>query len=278
MRTSWHKKLGFCPKLCLLFCLLCLALGACTQSTEKLEKQEDYVLGLGYLQERNFSEAQMYFERYLRLNVDGKYRWQAWQNLLDIALNYRNEKAAALNYLNVMLLEYETDPARRSGIKKQLADLANELRQYNRAVATWESILLDNNLPAIEQSRIYRQLSKAYLRRMEFTQATAMLNNCVNLDIIDSLKAECLYELAETQTITADLGAATESLRKLLAMSGAESSTKVLGTFLLADVLEQLGQKQEAIALFESLLGLYPNERVIAMRIDYIKNKKLPVR
>ncbi len=258
-----------------LFTLLICSLVACMPASEQ---QEDYSLGVAKMQERDLAEAQMHFERYLRLNPEGRFRWEAWQNLIDITLNYRNEKSMTINYLEVMLLEYENDLLKKSAIKMQMAGLANAMRQYDKAVALWESMLAENGLSDLEKSTILRHLSKAYLRRMEFTQATAMLNQCVNLTIAPAIKADCVYELAETQTITGDLEQAVQSLRKLLAMAEARDETKILAAFLLADVLEQTGQKAEALKLFEGLQGKYPNERVIAMRIDYIKNGKISLR
>lgn len=249
-----------------------LFLGAGCDS--KSHTQNDYQLGAKALVARDAAEAQMHFERYLRLNPAGTLRWRAWEYLLDIALNYRGEKQAAQSYLEIMLAEYADDAVRARSIRLQLADIASDLRRYGRATELWEALIEDAGVPAETRSGIYRNLSREYLRRLEFTRATDMLGACIQLDISPSMKADCLYDLAEAQTVTDALPQAAITLRNLLGMQDAPEKKRVLATFLLADVLEQQGKAAEALPLFESIQSSYPNSRVIAMRIAYLKGKK----
>lgn len=270
---GWPAPCLFLPRLA-----LCLVLAASlflvAGCDSKGNAQDDYQLGAQALVARDVPEAQMHFERYLRLNPEGKRRWQTWEYLLDIALNYRGEKQVAQSYLEIMLVEYADDPERRRSIKLRLADVVSDLRKYGRAMELWEALVEDPGVPAEVRSGLYRNISREYLRRLEFTPATDMLEACVQLDIPAAVKADCMYDLAEAQTITDALPLAAVTLRALLAMEGATEQKRVLATFLLADVLEQQGKPAEALTLFESIQDTYPNSRVIAMRIAYLKGKK----
>ncbi|MDL2316547.1 tetratricopeptide repeat protein [Desulfovibrio sp. OttesenSCG-928-A18] len=264
----------------LLLCLLLLPMGCLQDFFEVASEQvhgeapkDDLELAEQALKERDTSEAEMRFERYLRKNPAGEQRWEVWQRLLAISLNMRQDKATAKEYLEIMLEEFASDAPKRRSVALNLARLCNETGAYARAVSLWEALGHDGGLPDEERATVYRLLSQAYLRRLEFTMATDVLELCLQLPVAGSTKADCLYSLAETQMFTDDLKAAEQSLHNLLALPEALPERRVLGIFMLADVMDQQMRYKEALKLFESIRDSYPNSKVVEVRLLSLKQK-----
>ena len=140
----------------------------------------------------------------------------------------------------------------------------------------WETLVEDADTPAEDKAAFYQELSHAYMRRLEFTMAADVLDLCLQLDVSPSTKADCLYDMAEAATFTDDLEKSEKALRSLLDMPEASPQRRVLAVFMLADVLEQRNQLDEAVQLFESIRESYPNARVIELRIAALRGKQTP--
>lgn len=106
---------------------------------ENSSLKSDLAMAEKAIKARDIGDAEMFYERYLRKNPAGEQRWDVWQSLLSISLNIRQDKATAKNYLEIMLLE-SRGPAQTPGNPKQLADLCDDLRLYDRAVTLWEAL------------------------------------------------------------------------------------------------------------------------------------------
>lgn len=239
----------------------------CSKPGDDLSRAEE---ALG---ERDIAEARMYFERYLRKHPDGEDRWEVWLQLLSISLDIHQDKETAGEYLEIMLREFSGDSAKRRHIQMVLAGLYKDRRMYSRALPLWEILAADPGLSSEERAVVYRELSHAYLRRLEFTSATDMLGLCLHLDVGQDTKADCLYALAETQMLTDKLDESERALRDLLRLSGISTERRVLATFTLADVLEQRDKLAEAAELFESIRESYPNTKVVEVRLGALKHK-----
>lgn len=258
--------------LAVFFCCFFLLPGC--RNDESARTLDDLALAEAALRDRDTGDAEMYFERYLRKNAAGKRRWEVWQQLLSISFDIRQDKVTARDYLEIMLVEFGNEPEKRRQIQMQLAALHSEMRAYDRAVALWEALADDLELPGEHRAAVYRELSQAYLRRQEFSAATDMLDLCLQLDVTADTKADCLYALAETQMLTGELAASEKALRDLLSLADVEPQRRVLSVFMLGDVVEQLERFDEARELFESILDSYPNAKVVEIRLGALKEKK----
>jgi tetratricopeptide (TPR) repeat protein len=234
---------------------------------------DDLSLAEAALNERDISDAAMYFERYLRKNPTGIKRWEVWWQLLSIALDIRRDKRTASEYLEIMLAEFSDDPSRRRRIQMLLARMYSDLLNDASAVRLWEALTADPDTPPPDRAAVYRELSRVYLRRLEFSRATEMLGLCLDLDVSSEIKADCLYTLAETQMFTGDLADSEQALRELLRLEDISNERRVLVVFMLADVLEQQDRLPEATELFESIRETYPNTRVTEIRLGALKTK-----
>ena len=243
---------------------------------DEISLKDDLVMAEMAAKSRDIGDAEMFYERYLRKNPTGDQRWNVWQNLLNISLNIRQDKITAKDYLEIMLLEYDEEPVKRRDIQMELAAVSNDLRMYERAVTLWEKLVEDEGTPDEDKAAFYRALSHAYMRRLEFTMATDVLELCLKLNVSLSTKADCLYDVGEAEMITGNMAESEKALRSLLAMPEATPQRRVLAVFMLADVLEQQNRPEEAVKLFESIRESYPNTRVVEMRIAALRGKQAP--
>ena len=255
---------------CLLLLVCCLALGACQEETRR-QYRDDISLAEEALQKRDIGDAEMYYERYLRKNPQGELRWHVWEQLLNISMDMRQDRNTSREYLEIMLLEFSYIPERRRELQLRLAALCTELHEYTRSTELWEALVQDPDTPDKIKAQVYRDLAHAYLRRLEFIMATDTLQACLNLEIDNATKAECLYALGEAQSLTEDLTAAEASLRSALELPDTPEHRRVLIVFMLADVLEQQSNYTSAITYFETIRGTYPNEKVVELRIANLK-------
>jgi tetratricopeptide (TPR) repeat protein len=254
--------------------LLILACAPLACRNDEQIVSDDVALAENALNRRDLDDATMYFERYLRKNSDGPRRWLVWQRLLDISLNLRQDRTTARSYLEIMLQEFEEDHEKRRSLQLLLARVCRDTNDYERATVLWEALIRDPRTPDSVKAGVCIDLSKAYLRRLEFIPATDTLSMCAQLDAGIALKADCLYALGETQVLTENLEAAEATLNDAVSLPSIPEDRRVLAVFTLADVLEQQGRRAKAIELFESIRSSYPNERVVELRISRLKKKK----
>ncbi len=257
-----------------LLCSLALSLPGCFEAAPPAPS--DLEEARHAMMKRDYLEAEKSFERYLRRSPQGVSRWEVWNSLVELALSVRNDRKAAIELLEAMLIEYADIPARKRVISARLAEQYRLARQYERALTLWAGIADDKNADVVERAQACRHLAGVYLRRLEFELARESLNYCLALDIPDTVRADCLYDLAQTDVGIGDFDQAIASFRRVLALGRIPQSIRTLAVFMLADTLDQKGMSAEALELFTSIRDAYPNPRVVAQRIAFLKNKKQP--
>ena len=256
----------------LLFLLVLLtALSSCL---EKKEAANDLAEARDYMLHRDFMEAEKSFERYLRSNPTGEERWEVWNQLVELALNVRHDRNAAIELLRAMLQEFDAIPEYRRIVQDKLAYQYELARYFDGSVELWDNMVKDSKTPSMQKAESLRNLARVYLRRLEFEQAKDVLTMCMELDIPQSGKSDCQYDLADLYMIMEDVDAGIKELRNLLEQEGVDDDKRVLANFMLADALEQQGNRDSALGLFESIRFVYPNKRVVEARIDYLKRSK----
>ena len=237
------------------------------------EEHDDLFLGNEAFNRYDIGDAEMHYQRFLRKNFTSESRWWVWNRLIDIALNVRQQKSTALEYLEIMLEEYSEDSGRRRSIEITLANLCKDLSMYERAISLWESLASDPATAPEVRAEAYRNLSGAYLRQLEFTNTTDALLACLQLDVSNTTLANCYYDLAETRILLGELGPAEADLRTLISLEGVDSQIQMLGIFMLADVLDQKGSLEEAFGMFLRLKNSHPNSKVVEMRLDSLETR-----
>lgn len=269
----------------LLLCAALFLLSACLEerggTPDELAQAREYMLN------RDFMEAEKSFERYLRANPNGKERWEVWNKLVELALNVRHDRNAAIELLRAMQQEYSgslpvpetvADPETLRGYRRIISDrLAYQYEQalyYEGAVELWGALAKDVDATPVQKADSLRNLARIYLRRLEFESAKGSLTLCIEMEIPQSAKSDCQYDLADLYMIMDDMDSGIRALRSLLEQEGMDNDKRVMSIFMLADALEQQGNKESALGLFESIRFTYPNAKVVEARIEYLKNSK----
>jgi hypothetical protein len=254
----------------LAFCLLVLLPGGVAA---KKEEPSDLEEARYAMMTRNYLEAEKSFERYLRYNPEGEDRWDVWNNLVDLALSVRNDRKAGIELLEAMLVEYADVPKKKRYINGKLAEQYRIVRNYGRALTLWSSIAEDKDADMADRGKACRSLATVYFRRLEFELAKESLGYCLALNVSDAVRAECLYDLAQTHVGTGDLDKATACFREVLMLGNISESMRTLTVFMLADVLDLKGEDEESLSLFASISETYPNRKVVERRIGFLKSK-----
>lgn len=221
--------------------------------------------------ERRYGEAEKLLERYLRLNPEGEERWEAWQRLVQITQDVRGDEKAAMELLEAMYLEFGMDGDKAREVLVRLGGLLETARRWDRAADVWRKLMEVPELPGDENARAHRRLARIHASRREFGIAEDVLQQCLQLKATEARRAECLYDLADVQMSMEHFARGADLARQILAMPGADKELKALAGFLLGDALEQQGKTGEALAVFESVRGTYPNEMVVDTRIRQLR-------
>lgn len=227
--------------------------------------------------QRDFLEAEKFFERYLKRNPEGGERWEVWNSLVELAMSVRNDRKATIELLEAMRIEYAGVPAKTREISVRLAELYRLARRYDRAVYLWAAVAEDPGAGNVERARAYRNLAHVYLRRLEFELAKESLGQCLDLELPGVVQAECLYDLAQTHLGMDDADSAIAGLRAVLKLENIAESTRTLTVFMLADALDQKGLDDEAARLFSGIRESYPNRKVVERRLEFLEKKQKTV-
>ncbi len=112
-----------------------------------------------------YLEARSGYERYLQLNPKGEYRLEAWDRLLEIALNVSGNLERAIGLLEAMILEYGQDQQTTWNLINRLAELYEQNGQLVKALETRErSLEFSGGDP---QKTIPTRMSMALLQRSQ---------------------------------------------------------------------------------------------------------------
>lgn len=215
-----------------------------------------------------YLEARSGYERYLQLYPQGENRLEAWDRLLEIALNVSGDLNRAIGLLEAMILEYGQDQETAWTLMNRLGELHAQNNQPAEALEALErSLEFSGGEP---DKTVPTRLSMARLQRnqREYGLAVDLLKICAQEAGDPELRALCLYEEAQTYSFMQSWGQAKEVLEVIVAEGEAEEKIHAQTVFLLADVYEQEFNYSKARELFESIMAIYPNPKVIEIRLQ----------
>lgn len=224
------------------------------------------------MREGDVATAQRYLERCLRNATDPDRRWEAWNELLGTARAGGQEDWLA-DSLEVMLMEYESDPARSADILIRLAETSEKAGRPERAIAYWGRYLEQADLDPERKAVALRRRGILNNRLRHFEEARADWRACLALPLSGEARAECLFELADSAAAQELLGEAERYARAVLESEEAAPALKSRAGFIVGDIQEQREQFAEALATFQSIRDTYPNPLAVDVRIEYLKKK-----
>lgn len=254
--------------LCCFLALACLA-GACGQDAWN---GDDLEAARTAASKRDWPLAERLLERYLREEQKPEKRWEAWQQLLAV-INFSGvEPRASLEYLEAMLEEFADDDACTKVILRRTGELNENLRHYDRAADAWSAYIGLAGLTAAETVEGYRHLAGTQFSLRRFEAGEEALQQCLALPLPDHDKIMCMYDLAD-QNMARERWQEVADLSQQILDSEPDKEVRGLAAYLLADALEQLGRKKEALKQFELARDDYPNPAVIDNRIGHLRKK-----
>lgn len=216
-----------------------------------------------------YMEARQGYERYLQLYPKGQCRLEAWERLLEIALNVAGDLEGSIAHLEAMILEFGDRPDSTWPLMTRLAGLHEQRGNINKALEIWEKGM---ELATGDTERMLAtQLNMARLYRLkrEYGAALELLSRCEKTATDPQTRLQCLYEVAQTYSFMQSWGQAKEVLEVIVAAGNeAPEDIHTLSVFLLADVYEQEMNLERARELFESIQDTYPNPKVIEIRLQ----------
>ena len=222
--------------------------------------------------EGRFSDAESLYEEYLQSTPQGKDRWEAWNRLLDVALNVRGDYETADALLEAMFLEFGEDPEPAWELLSRLAGIYESLGDGSMAVQTWQKALRIEGLESSHAGTVYLRLAKLYQEQRDYDLALEALKSCTQSASELETLAHCRYETAQTLGYMQNWHQAKEVLDGLLAEPEQDPEIQALAVFMLADIYEHEGDYAQAQELMESIRLTYPNPRVVETRIEHLKD------
>lgn len=247
--------------------LWCAACGGQPVDADLKAAREQYSQGY-YLQ------SETGYERYLQRNPQGEFRKEAWNRLLNIALNIKGDLERSVSLLEAMSLEESHDKLERWKIMYQLGDIYMQLGKRSKAVETLEkSLMLAEDMP---EQTVKTQLRLARIYRLQGNYDLVMeaLNNCAESAATNEDKATCLYELAQSYSLINNWGLVRKALEQLLALDNVDEERRAMATFLLAEAFEYAHDYDKVRSLLESIRETYPNPKVVEARLRALKGQK----
>lgn len=267
----------------ILLLVLCAGLAACPSQDggddALVSARKAYSIG-------HFSEAERIYQHYLQARPEGDQRWEAWNRLVEISINVLGDYEKAAGLLNSMYLEFGDDPARAWDMLTRLATVYEQMQRFPDAVKVWRKALALPGLATEQRGQVYLRMAALLRQQREYAQAGQVLQACVQESPPPEVTGACLYQhaqvlenmlrRAQAQTLNneyADLDVTDLQqrikglLNRIRTLDGVSQERKAMATFLLADLLESQGQKEEARELFASIRETYPNPMVIEARL-----------
>ncbi|MBG0777434.1 MAG: tetratricopeptide repeat protein [Desulfovibrionaceae bacterium] len=220
--------------------------------------------------EGRYLEAEDLYQAYLQVRPQGRYRWEAWNRLLDVAVNVRTDPNKATGLLEAMYLEFGSDPDRAWKILSRVADTYVAQRMWDKANDALQRALNIQGLDAGLMPEIHYRLARIYAKQRENDLAQDSLELCIQNARESALKARCLYALSQTLSNMQVLELAETHLRELIALKGVDAEQRALAVFLLADICEQENRRDEARELLRSIAKTYPNPKAVEKRLEHL--------
>ena len=252
--------------------LVCLVAALCAAGCERPPLADDLSEARRAMREGDAATAQRYLERCLRSATDPDRRWEAWNELLGTARAGGQEDWLA-DSLEVMLMEYESDPVRSREILFRLAETSEKAGRLERAEMYWGRCLEQADLDPESKATVLRRRAALNNRLRRFEAARADWRACLALPLPGALRAECLFELADGAAARDLPGEAERYAREVLESEEADPALKSRAGFIVGDIQEQREQFAEALATFQSIRDAYPNPLAVDVRIEYLKKK-----
>lgn len=220
-----------------------------------------------------YFEAEKGFEHYLQKNPQGKNRLEAWNNLVMIASDVRQDPERGASILEAMYLEFGHDSERAPILKRRVAEMYIRCGKLKTAVENLEKSLEfpDQDEKQMDNTRMI--LANTYRKLGNYDLAVFFFDECADHASDIDTKSEALFEKAQTLTLVQSRQKAMAELESLVSMHEVSAEIHAKAAFLLADLYEQQDDYQKALDILTEIRDTYPNPNAIDLRMKYIKKE-----
>ena len=263
-----NRKRGFITSLFFVFLFIVAACGnhegeSLFEEGETLRKEGRYDEAI-----EKYSYVVLHYER-------GEFAPEALFRAGEICYLHIHDFEKAADFLHNLLTSYPW--SRRSQVaQKYLAEIfMYKLQDYKQAVVEYQrAISLYGTGEESEQFQF--EIAKAYFNLKNFDQQRVELNLLLNSYPDTKLKPEVLFQIANSYFVEGLMDEALKTYQKVI-KEFRDTPTAMEATFQMAACLEEKEDLQGALEVLNELVGIYPNYKVIKMRMERIK-KRLKVR
>ena len=152
----------------------------------------------------------------------------------------------------------------------QVAELYKyRLDDQPRAIAAYRRLLDE---PRDDGERLQYEVADCYFRLNNFEQARIEFGNLLRDYPVSPLAAEVRFRIAVTYTLEGETENAMAAFREVAAR-WPQSPFAAEAHFGLAAALEERERLREALTILEDLQGVYPNQQVLAQRIQQLRGR-----
>ncbi len=219
----------------------------------------------------DYAAAEEFYEAYLREHDESPYRWEAQNRLVDIALAVRRDYPRAAARLDAMHLEYGDDEARAHDLLIRLAEVYEAMEQPAKALETWRRVLKGPTLSQAEAAAIHASIGDNHAAMKNHAAAAEAYAVCVADAPTAMLQIQCRYTFAQAVARAGRAQEAVVALREIMRDDAADAEMKAVAGFLLAELLVDAGETEEARRLFEQIRADYPNPYVVDRRLNRLQ-------
>lgn len=250
----------------LIFCVQ-----GCEKNTEKVNpefEEASKAFSKGY-----YFKAEKGFEHYLQSHPRGKKRLEAWNHLVRIASDVRQDPERGASILEAMYLEFGHDSSRAPLLKRRAAEMYAREGKLKVAVENLEKSLEFPDQPQSQMDTTRMMLANTYRKLGNYDLAVFFYGECADYTEDNLTRAKALFEKAHTLSLIQAQQRAQSELEKLVQMHEVPVEIHAKAAFLLADLYEQQDDYKKALELLKEIKDTYPNPNAIDMKIEFIKKE-----
>lgn len=233
-----------------------------------------------------YSQAREVYEDYIKNYPHGRYRSEAWNRLIDIAVIVNNNLDKGIELTEAMFLEISRDKEKSFSVLNNLGDLYQLSGNNQKAIDAWQRCLDVADPPPADQAELYLKIANVYREMASYDFAMEYLSDCIEVcgtgesgmengtGQLSGIKNKCMYKLAQNAIFIQNWDYAETILTELANTKGIDEETKSLAYFMLADVYEHKRDPEKARGILLKIQDTYPNPNAVKARLEVLGKSK----
>jgi len=227
-----------------------------------------------YFSTGQFNQAKTLYQQYIDEKEHGSKRYQAWNRLLSIRVDIYGDVQGGLDILKAMQMEFDREKDKILDINASMAVMYERLGQPRESRRIWKK---NKDLAVSMRNKKEAALfmSKKGMQLREFEKVREDLKDFSECsgEIDADLCSRIQYTLGKSYYMQTDLTRAGEILSRAYRLDAGKEYKSRAG-LLLAEVLLDQEEIDEAKALLKELLDIHPNPGAIEVRLKNLTSSQ----